>query len=161
MTDRDKTISPAGSLPGSPAGGPLCRRMIEDMTVRGFAPRTQTGYIRAVRDITAFSAALRTRRARRKCGVSAAHEIPRGLGHEHEHSRLGLALLLHADAGPGRYARSDDDGSRAAQAAAGAQPRGGRTSSRCGPKLKPSGLKYRAALSPQRGVTIARRSTMG
>ncbi len=29
---------------------PLCRRMIEDMTVRGFAPATQTGYIRAVRD---------------------------------------------------------------------------------------------------------------
>jgi site-specific recombinase XerD len=40
MTDR--TISP------------LCRRMIEDMTVRGFAPKTQTGYIRAVRDFTAF-----------------------------------------------------------------------------------------------------------
>jgi len=28
--------------------------MIEDMTVRGFAPTTQTGYIRAVRDFTAF-----------------------------------------------------------------------------------------------------------
>jgi site-specific recombinase XerD len=40
MTDR--TISP------------LCRRMIEDMTIRGFAPATQTGYIRAVRDFTAF-----------------------------------------------------------------------------------------------------------
>ena len=40
MTDR--TISP------------LRRRMIEDMTVRGFAPATQTGYIRAVRDFTAF-----------------------------------------------------------------------------------------------------------
>ncbi len=46
MTDRDKTISPAGS--------PLRRRMTEDMTVRGFAPTTQTGYIRAVRDFTAF-----------------------------------------------------------------------------------------------------------
>ncbi len=44
MTDR--TISPPGS--------PLCRRMIEDMTVRGFAPKTQTGYIRSVRDFTAF-----------------------------------------------------------------------------------------------------------
>ncbi len=40
--------------PGIPAGGPLCRLMIEDMTVRGFAPRTQTGYIRAVGDFTAF-----------------------------------------------------------------------------------------------------------
>ena len=42
MTDTDRSISP------------LRRRMIEDMTVRGFAPKTQTGYIRAVRDFTAF-----------------------------------------------------------------------------------------------------------
>jgi len=42
MTDRDQPISP------------LRRRMIEDMTVRGFAPKTQTGYIRAVRNFTAF-----------------------------------------------------------------------------------------------------------
>lgn len=33
---------------------PLRRRMIEDMTVRGFAPKTQQGYIRAVRNFTAF-----------------------------------------------------------------------------------------------------------
>ncbi len=38
----DKTISP------------LRRRMTEDMTVRGFTPKTQTDYIRAVRDFTAF-----------------------------------------------------------------------------------------------------------
>jgi len=33
---------------------PLRRRMIEDMTVRGFTAATQRGYIRAVRDFTAF-----------------------------------------------------------------------------------------------------------
>jgi site-specific recombinase XerD len=33
---------------------PLRRRMIEDMTVRGFTASTQRGYIRAVRDFTAF-----------------------------------------------------------------------------------------------------------
>lgn len=33
---------------------PLRRRMTEDMTIRGFAPKTQTGYIRAVRDFTVF-----------------------------------------------------------------------------------------------------------
>lgn len=33
---------------------PLRRRMIEDMTIRGFAPSTQTAYIRAVKDFTAF-----------------------------------------------------------------------------------------------------------
>jgi len=42
MTDREHPISP------------LRRRMIEDMTVRGFAPKTQTGYIRAVRHFTVF-----------------------------------------------------------------------------------------------------------
>jgi site-specific recombinase XerD len=44
MTDR--TISPTG--------GPLRRRMTEDMTVRGFAPSTQRGYLAAVTDFTAF-----------------------------------------------------------------------------------------------------------
>ncbi len=38
----------------SPPGSPLRRRMTEDMTVRGFTPCTQRGYIRAVRDFTAF-----------------------------------------------------------------------------------------------------------
>ena len=33
---------------------PLRRRMIEDMTVRGFTASTQRGYLRAVRDFTVF-----------------------------------------------------------------------------------------------------------
>ncbi len=33
---------------------PLRRRMTEDMTVRGFTPSTQRGYLRAVRDFTIF-----------------------------------------------------------------------------------------------------------
>jgi integrase/recombinase XerD len=33
---------------------PLRRRMIEDMTIRKFAPRTQEGYIRAVKNFSAF-----------------------------------------------------------------------------------------------------------
>jgi site-specific recombinase XerD len=33
---------------------PLRRRMIEDMKIRGFAAKTQTGYLRAVRDFAAF-----------------------------------------------------------------------------------------------------------
>ena len=33
---------------------PLRRRMIEDMTVRRLAPKTQVSYIRAVRDFTVF-----------------------------------------------------------------------------------------------------------
>src|SRR6202171_1700640 len=33
---------------------PLRQRMIEDMTIRKFAPRTQEGYIRAVKSFSAF-----------------------------------------------------------------------------------------------------------
>ena len=42
----DKTISPPGS--------PLRRRMIEDMTIRRFAPKTQSNYIHSVRKFTQF-----------------------------------------------------------------------------------------------------------
>lgn len=33
---------------------PLRRRMIDDMKIRGFATKTQRGYVRAVRDFTVF-----------------------------------------------------------------------------------------------------------
>ena len=36
------------------AMSPLRRRMIEDMTIRKLAPRTQQGYIRVVKDFAAF-----------------------------------------------------------------------------------------------------------
>jgi hypothetical protein len=36
------------------AVSPLHRRMIEDMSIRKFAPKTQASYIRAVRDFTIF-----------------------------------------------------------------------------------------------------------
>ena len=91
MTDR--TISP------------LRRRMTEDMTVRGFTASTQRGYIRAIRDFTAFfgrspdqASAEDLRR------YQAAHAIHRSLGHEHERGGVGLALLLHGDARAGRCA---------------------------------------------------------
>ena len=34
---------------------PLRRRMIEDMTIRKLGPKTQAGYIRAVKNFAAFS----------------------------------------------------------------------------------------------------------
>jgi integrase/recombinase XerD len=36
------------------AMSPLRRRMIEDMTIRKLAPKTQQGYIRSIKDFTAF-----------------------------------------------------------------------------------------------------------
>jgi integrase/recombinase XerD len=43
--------------------------MIEDMTMRKFAPRTQEGYIRAVKAFSAFLGACRTPRALRICAA--------------------------------------------------------------------------------------------
>ena len=40
-------------MTGAPVS-PLRRRMIEDMTIRKFAPRTQEGYIRAVKGFSAL-----------------------------------------------------------------------------------------------------------
>jgi integrase/recombinase XerD len=39
---------------------PLRRRIIEDMTVRGIGEKTQSDYIRHVKNFTSFSAARRT-----------------------------------------------------------------------------------------------------
>jgi integrase/recombinase XerD len=45
----------SGSIPMTEAPvSPLRRRMIEDMTIGKFAPRTQEGYIRAVKGFSAF-----------------------------------------------------------------------------------------------------------
>ena len=37
-----------------PSISPLRRRMIEDMTIRGFTPGTQRGYLASVKNFTAF-----------------------------------------------------------------------------------------------------------
>ncbi len=66
MTDRDKTISPAGS----PAGSPLRRRTSEDMTVRGFTASHPARIPRGGREFHGLSGPLRrTRRMRRICGA--------------------------------------------------------------------------------------------
>ena len=44
---------------------PLRRRMIEDMTIRKLAPKTQQGYIRTIKD---FAADLGTKSAQVRCG---------------------------------------------------------------------------------------------
>jgi hypothetical protein len=46
---------------------PLRRRMIEDMTVRGFGEKTQSDYIRHVKNSPSSSAARRIRHSRKIC----------------------------------------------------------------------------------------------
>ena len=48
---------------------PLRRRMIEDMTIRKFAPKTQASYIRAVRNFTVFLGRSPDQASRRTCGA--------------------------------------------------------------------------------------------
>jgi hypothetical protein len=51
------------------AMSPLRRRMIEDMTIRKLAPKTQEGYIGTVRTLPRLSAALPIERALKMSGV--------------------------------------------------------------------------------------------
>ena len=102
---------------------PLRRRMIEDMEIRGFAAKTQRGYIRAVRDFTAFldrspdqATAEDLRRHQLEMPIEGS------VGDLDQRGGLGLAVLLQRDAGPRRRADGHDDGARTAQAAGRAQP---------------------------------------
>ena len=56
---------------------PLRRRMIEDMTVRGFGEKTQSNYIRHVKNFSRSSAARRTRPRARTCARSKSASASR------------------------------------------------------------------------------------
>ena len=59
---------------------PLRRRMIEDMTIRKFAPRTQEGYIRAVEGFSAFLGALPDKVSFEELRRYQLHLVARGPG---------------------------------------------------------------------------------
>jgi hypothetical protein len=80
---------------------PLRRRMIEDMTVRGFTACTQRGYVAAVRRFTVFCGPLAgPSDGGRSPALSAADESGGSVVDDHERGGLGLALLFRRDAGP-------------------------------------------------------------
>ena len=51
------------------AMSPLRRRMIEDMTIRKFAPKTQHDYVQRVKNFAAFLGRSPTRRVSRTCAA--------------------------------------------------------------------------------------------
>ena len=112
---------------------PLRRRMIEDMTIRKFAPKTQQDYIRDVKNFARSSAARRTRRASRTCAAFSCiwRRAASRVAHPQPH-RDGAAVLLQGHAQAPRHHRAHDVRPRAAQAAGGAQPGGGGAAARCG-----------------------------
>jgi len=52
------------------AMSPLRQRMIEDMTIRKFAPKTQHDYLQRVKNFTAILATRPTRRVPKTCGAT-------------------------------------------------------------------------------------------
>ena len=59
---------------------PLRRRMIEDMTIRKFAPRTQDGYIRAIKGFSAFLGASPERASAEDLRRYHLHLVASGTG---------------------------------------------------------------------------------
>ena len=86
---------------------PLRRRMIEDMTVRNFAAKTQNDYVRAVKNFTVFLPIAR-HGARRTCGFPAASRREPRRHVEHQRYRFGAAVLLHRDARSPRDRQASD-----------------------------------------------------
>ena len=80
------------------AMSPLRRRMIEDMTIRKFAPKTQQGYIRSVRNFAAFLGRSPDKASSRTCGAFSCI-LPRAAWRaDRQSDRVGAAVLLQGDA---------------------------------------------------------------
>ncbi len=102
---------------------PLRRRMIEDMTVRGFTAGTQGGYLAAVENVTAFLGRSPDRATAEDLRRYQLHMRSNGASATAMNSAVSaFALFLWREPGPGRGAGRDDDGSRAAQAAGDPEP---------------------------------------
>lgn len=72
---------------------PLRRRMIEDMTVRGFGEKTQSDYIRHVKNFIIFLG--RSPDMATHIPTPPARD-PRAAADDEQHGR-GVAVLLHDD----------------------------------------------------------------
>ena len=112
---------------------PLRRRMIEDMTIRNFAPKTQHDYIRRVKNFAAFLG-----RSPDTASSGGPAPLPAASGSERhgraDRQRHVSALRFFFNVTLDRP-RSFDIcrlRPRAAQAAGGAEPRGGGAPARCG-----------------------------
>jgi hypothetical protein len=114
------------------AMSPLRRRMIEDMTIRKFAPKTQYDYVQRVKNFAAFSRAIAGYgEFRGRAPLPAAFDGERCRRADHQSDHLDSAVLLPRHAQAQRYRRAHPCHSRAAQVAGGAQRRGGGAAARC------------------------------
>src|SRR5665647_1910546 len=106
---------------------PLRRRMIEDMTIRNFGPKTHHDYIRSVRSLTVFlgrspDTASNEDVRRFQLRLSSDGISVRG---QHEQHRFRTAVFLPCDAWPGRYREPSAVRPPAPQASRRSEPGGG------------------------------------
>ena len=73
---------------------PLRRRMIEDMTVRNFVPKTQSDYIRRVKNFAVSWPHARSREPGRCPRLPAASGIERSRRGNGQRHRIGAAVFL-------------------------------------------------------------------
>jgi hypothetical protein len=105
---------------------PLRRRMIEDMSARHFASKTQHDYIRTVMKLTRFLGRSPDTATNEDLRRFQLHDQePRGSA-DYQLHRFGVAVLFHRDARSGRRGSASGVRPRAAQAAGRLEPRGGR-----------------------------------
>ena len=76
---------------------PLRRRMIEDMTVRGFGEKTQSDYIRHVKNFTIYLGRSPDTADGEDLRGSRFVSASRGAAADHERCGGGAAVLFHDD----------------------------------------------------------------
>ena len=103
------------------AMSPLRRRMIEDMTIRKFAPKTQHDYVQRVKNFAAFLGRSPDTASFEDVRRYQLHLATSGVGVPTlNQTRLDAAVLLQGHAQAARYRGAHALHSRAAQAAGGA-----------------------------------------
>ena len=81
---------------------PLRRRMIEDMAIRKFAPKTKHDYVQRVKDFAAFLGRSPDLAQSEDVRGFRLHLASSGAGAKDQRHRLGAAVLLQRDAGSAR-----------------------------------------------------------
>ena len=85
---------------------PLRRRMIEDMTIRKFAPKTQHDYIRSGQELRRISRPIAGHGELEDVRRYQLHLAASGAGADPESDSLGAAVLFQGDARAPRYRRA-------------------------------------------------------
>ena len=105
---------------------PLRRRMIEDMTIRKFAPKTQASYIRAVRNFTVFLGRSPDQASAEDLRRYQLHLASSGVAVPSQNATVtALRFFFTVTLGRERGHRPHAVRSRAAQAAGRSEPGGG------------------------------------